>query len=136
MIWPIIEYLKSSRSTNPVDPNIKIIKTLKNCFLYLLTKLSNICMSSSRFPNILKFPNVIPIFKEGAREIFSNCKFNSRLCCFSKVFVTEFEQQIGFYLKSNFLFNFCLYGFQTIYRLLLYSSIYAMGYARFKTVES
>ena len=65
------------------------MNTIKDCIDLIsipLTHLVNLSISSGIFPDQLKIARIVPIFKTGDRQIFSNYRPNSILPIFSKVF--------------------------------------------------
>lgn len=82
----IISDLKNSRSKDPYDINVQILKTLKNIIVYPLTNLINQCIRDKTFPSVLKLAKVIPVYKKGCKDDASNYRPISLTPILGKIF--------------------------------------------------
>nr|CAI5867585.1 unnamed protein product [Callosobruchus analis] len=62
-IRDIIDSLKNKQSCDIYGLNVNLIKSVKDCIIFPLTKMINPCFKQNVFPNILKTAIVTPIFK-------------------------------------------------------------------------
>lgn len=108
----IIDKLKNKPSCDIYGLNVKLLKTAKNCILLPLTKLINLCLNNSVFPNCLKLAIVKPIFKKGDPTIPGNYRPISLLPVISKVLEKCIAMQIVEHFEINNLFTEHQWGFR------------------------
>lgn len=111
-IRSIVNNLKNSKSKDPYDITVKIIKTLLNIIIVPLTKLINICINCHIFPKCLKIAKVIPIFKKGSLDDLNNYRPISLVPVLAKILEAALKIQITEYFEINALFSPCQYGFR------------------------
>jgi len=80
-----IKALKIGKATGPDNISAKILKEAGLTIVPSLTRLINICLSTSIVPDMWKKAHVIPIHKQGDRHIFSNYRPISLLSVVSKI---------------------------------------------------
>ena len=78
----------------------------------VLTNIFNACISTGYFPKVLKTFEVVPIFKNGERELCSNYRPISILNPFAKLFEKSLLDQLNNYFVSNNLISPNQYGFK------------------------
>lgn len=108
----IINGLRNSRSKDPYDINVHIIKSLKDIIVYPLTNLINQCIRDNTFPAVLKLAKVIPIFKKGCKDDTSNYRPISLTPILGKIFEKVLKQQINEFFEENKLFHNSQFGFR------------------------
>ena len=80
----IIKLLKnSSAGWDQISP--RVVKTIRNSIIVPFTHVLNLSLVTGVFPNELKLANVVPIFKAGDSQIFTNYRPVSILPVFSKI---------------------------------------------------
>ena len=75
----------------------------------------NLSLEKGIFPDLLKMAKVLPLFKKGNVEMFSNYRPISLLTCFSKIFEkVAYNQLIDYLEKFDILYKF-QFGFRKKY---------------------
>ena len=108
----ILDNLKNKNSRDIFGLSIKLIKSIKNLIIVPLTKLLNVCLRQSVFPNILKKALVIPIYKNGDKNDPSNYRPISLLPILSKVLEKVMAVQIVEFFEGTNCFYERQYGFR------------------------
>ena len=131
---PIIEddtriIINSSAGWDLINP--KVVKHVSTGILTPLTYIINLSLQTGIFPDDLKLAKVIPLFKKGDPELFTNYRPISILSFFSKVFEKFAYNQPIKYLENNFI----LYNFQFGFRKA-YSTEMAVAYLVNKISEA
>ena len=86
--------------------NMRIIKSSKYYLLSPLLHICNICLSSGIFPDDLKIAKIIPIYKKGDKDTFSNYRPISILPALSKVLEKLlYKRLVSFLDKHKILFD-------------------------------
>ena len=101
---------KSSYGHDGISNNL--IKRIKDVLIKPLTVLINQMLSSGHFPSQLKISRVIPLFKSGDPELFSNYRPISPLPSLSKIFERVIFNQLLNYMNNNKLLCLEQYGFR------------------------
>lgn len=107
-----INYIKNKSSKDVYDINIKIIKSVIHIITIPLTKLFNLSLKLSIFPEILKLSKVIPIHKTGCLDDMNNYRPISLIPIFGKIFEVLINNRLGNYFESNNIFSNSQYGFR------------------------
>ena len=114
MVKKVITNLDSSKASGP---DCFPVVALKNCepeLSYILTKLFNMCLKESRFPDCWKVSSVVPVFKNvGERFTAKNYHPVSLLSVVSKVFEKLVNNRIVDHLENCGLFSDFQYGFRS-----------------------
>ena len=76
----------ASKSNDAYDLPVSFLKISKHVIAPCLADLSNLCITDSVFPTILKLAEVIPVYKSGDKTQPSNYRPISFLSHFSKIF--------------------------------------------------
>ena len=82
----------------------------------LLTNIFNDCVKSGKFPNILKYADITPVFKKGDPTDKTNYRPISTLLNFSKVFEKMIYAQINSFMEPKLSKH--LAGFRTKHNML------------------
>ena len=85
-IEKIIKSLKSSNSYGYDEISVTILKESSPFISSPLTKIFNQSLSTGNFPEYLKYSDIKPIYKNGAKNIMFNYRPISLLPSFSKIF--------------------------------------------------
>ena len=70
----LIKEMNTSKSVGPYSIPTNILKLSCSVLSKPLVKLINFSFSEGTFPNLLKFANVIPVFKKGDNLDYNNCR--------------------------------------------------------------
>ena len=84
----ILDIIKKSEDKNSTDSDDLSMLTLKKVFISICTPFTHICNMSllnGVFPNNMKTAKVVPLFKSGEKDIFTNYRPVSLLSQFSKI---------------------------------------------------
>ena len=118
-VYKIIMNIKNNKANGYDDISINIVKKVVHCILYPQTKIANMSFSQGIFPNCLKHAKVVPVYKAGDVDIFSNYRPVSVLPVFSKVLERLFHVRLYKYVESNNILYDGQYGFREKYSTLL-----------------
>ena len=89
---------------------MRIIKDKAHVYSHRLTIIFNNCIKNSKFPDILKYADITPVFKKGDTTDKSNYRPISTLSNFSKIFEKLIYSQVNSYMEpklSKYLAGFC-----------------------------
>ena len=111
-IQSIIGKLKNKTSSGPFGISNKLLKFCEPVISPILTILINRCMSYGYFPEQLKVAKIVPIYKEGDRDSFSNYRPISLLSPISKIFERIIYSRIYSYIEKFHLLNDNQFGFR------------------------
>ena len=111
-VLTIINNLKDKSSYGHDGISNNLIKRIKDVLIKPLTLLINQMLSSGHFPSQLKISRVIPLFKSGDPELFSNYRPISLLPSLSKIFERVIFNQLFNYMNNNKLLCLEQYGFR------------------------
>ena len=90
----------------------KVIKKVRNQITNILVHLCNLSFVSGFVPTELKLAKVVPVFKSGNKDNFTNYRPISVLCIFSKIYERlAYNRLLNFLLKNNALFKY-QFGFR------------------------
>ena len=88
--------------TNKANLHGDIPAKIFKLYISELTKIINDCFQNGNFPNELKLPEVIPIFKNGNNLLKGNYRPVSNLSHASKIFEKLAFNQIGEFFETKF----------------------------------
>ena len=111
----IIVTVNSCKSKTSCDFNGIDMKVVKKVVSYIARPLSDICNKSFTqgvFPDNMKVGKVIPLYKAGDRNVFSNYRPISLLSQFSKILEKLFNEKLDKFIDKCNLLNDCQYGFR------------------------
>ena len=111
-VLTIINNLKDKSSYGHDGISNNLITWIKDVLIKPLTLLINQMLSSGHFPSQLKISRVIPLFKSGDPELFSNYRPISLLPSLSKIFERVIFNQLINYMNNNKLLSLEQYGFR------------------------
>ena len=89
------------------DVSMKTVKETTDLISYLISCIFNLLIRSGIVPDNLKIATVIPLFKSGEQNIFTNYRRLSMLPAFSKILekvVLYFSINTEFFQKINMTF--------------------------------
>jgi hypothetical protein len=108
----VIKGFKSKQSTDVNDVNMFIVKKLCERIAQPLTHICNISFENGVFPNKMKISKIIPLFKAGSRQSFTNYRPVSLLPQFSKILEKLFNNRLVNFVEQNNVFYAGQYGFR------------------------
>ena len=104
--------LKSKNSSGPDYISTKLLKIILPSIMAPLCHIFNLSLQTGFIPHQLKTAKVVPIYKSGEKNIFTNYRPISLLSSFSKLLEKIVSQQIfGFLYKHKILYKH-QYGFR------------------------
>lgn len=90
----------------------QFLKDNLNLFLIPLHFIVNSSITQGIFPEVFKMAKVIPLFKSGIKNYYSNYRTISLLSVFSKVLEKLVKKQLLQYLEVNNVLTCSQYGFR------------------------
>ena len=111
----IINIIKSSASKSSVDCHNISMSLIKHTVEYIAKPMAHICNLSFEtgiFPDLMKMAKVVPLFKSGKNNIFSNYRPVSLLPQLSKVLEKLFNNRLEKFLNKNNILSHTQYGFR------------------------
>ena len=114
MVKKVIMNLDSCKASCPDCIPVVVLKNCEPELSYILTKLFNMHLKESCFPDCWKVSSVVPVFKNvGERSTAKNYRPVSLLCMVSKVFEKLLNNRIVDHLENCGLFSDFQYGFRS-----------------------
>ena len=99
--------LNNKKATKQGDIPVNLLKESIDTYLTLLTEIINSSFEQNEFPNELKLPDIIPIFKK--KDLINKGGYRpvSILSHMSKVFEGLIYKQIDNFMKNKFSVKLC-----------------------------
>ena len=95
-----------------------IAKSTMQCIISPLTDIINCSFKTGIIPNDIKIAKVIPVYKSGPKDVFSNYRPISVLPFFSKIFEKLAYNRLLNHIKKHAILNPNHYGFRKIIQLI------------------
>ncbi len=114
-ILKIISKLDPNKSPGHDNINNHLIKKIANEICSPLTRLFNLSITKSVFPKDLKMAKVVPIYKKGDKELYSNYRPVSILPCFSKILERLIFNRVSSFIDKHNILNNKQFGFRPGY---------------------
>ena len=111
-VLKIIHKEKSNKASGWDDIDINVVKVVAEEIVSPLTEIFNQSFRQGSVPRDLKISKVIPIFKSGENDQFSNYRPVSILPVFSKLIEKLFYKRLLNYINSNNILYHGQYGFR------------------------
>ena len=111
-IFNVIMKQKSNKATGFDDISVDVVKYTADILCKPLSIIFNTSLAKGIFPDNLKIAKVIPIYKSGEKDSFSNYRPISVLCTFSKLLEPLFYNRLMSYIDSNNILTESQYGFR------------------------
>ena len=108
----IVKNFHAKNSRDCEDVNMKIVKHVIQRIVKPLMHICNKSFETSTFPNSMKKAKVIPLYKNGERNRFSNYRPISLLPQFSKILEKLFYIRANNFIEKCSLLNENQYGFR------------------------
>ena len=110
--YDLIQTLSSSKSTGPKSIPMSILKKIKNEISVPLSAIINYSFENGIFPNLLKFAQVIPLFKNGSRLSCNNYRLISLLSNIGKITEKLIHKRLNHFLEQRKVFYALQFGFR------------------------
>lgn len=107
----MIQRLKSSNSTGHDEVSNNLLKKCKYEICDIVAYLINKSVENGVFPETLKLAKILPVFKKGDKNTYSNYRPISLLCSLSKLFELNMRDQIVAFFERQNLFSPSQHGF-------------------------
>ena len=108
----LIKEMNTSKSVGPYSIPTNILKLSCSVLSKPLVKLINFSFSEGTFPNLLKFANVIPVFKNGDNLDYNNYRPISLISNIGKLIEKIVHKRLYSFLEKNSLLFKQQYGFR------------------------
>ena len=94
--------LPSNKASISNDIPVTIIKSFVHCYCEKLASIFNDSLEESKFPNLMKIAEIIPVFKKLDNTSKDNYRPISTLCNFTKLFESLIFTQLNRYMQNKF----------------------------------
>jgi hypothetical protein len=91
----------------------KLLKSISNTVVPVLSHIFNICMLRGIYPSALKIAKVIPLYKKGDRTLPENYRPISLLPCVNKLLEKLIEKRLRLFLEKQNIFYDFQFGFRS-----------------------
>ena len=112
-VMKVVNNLKKKESKDCNDIDMTIIKTIIEDILTYFTYICNQYFLSGTFRNKMKLANVIPLYKTGKHNVFTNYRHVSLLPQFSKILEKIFSEQLDVFIEKQNILCESQYGFRS-----------------------
>ena len=96
----IVNKLKNKTSFDADGVNMSVVKIIYHVIADPLTFICNLPLTSGVFPDKMKIAKVIPLFKSGDKNVYTNYRPVSLLPQFSKVLEKVFSKRLNSFLEK------------------------------------
>ena len=111
-VLEVLNVLKNKSSCGFDNISTNLLKRIFSPLVQPLTLIINQCITSGKFPSLLKQAKVLPLFKKNDRHDISNYRPISLLPAISKIFEKIIHRQIIDYFDTNPLLYQGQYGYR------------------------
>ena len=105
--------MNTSKSLGPYSMPTNILKLSCSVLSKPLVKLINLLFSEGAFPNLLKFANIIPLFKKGDNLDYNNYRPISIISNIGKLIEKIVHKRLYSFLEKKYLLFKQQYGFRS-----------------------
>ena len=112
-VTKVVKNLKKKVSKDCNDIDMTIIKTIIDKIVTPFTYICNQSFLSGTFPNKMKLAKVIPLYKNGNHNVFTNYRPVSLLPQFSKILEKLFSGKLDAFIEKENILNESQYGFRS-----------------------
>ena len=109
----LIKEMNTSKSLGPYSMPTNILKLSCSVLSKPLVKLINLLFSEGAFPNLLKFANIIPLFKKGDNLDYNNYRPISIISNIGKLIEKIVHKRLYSFLEKKYLLFKQQYGFRS-----------------------
>ena len=111
-ILQLLKQIKNSKSCGPTSIQNSLLKNHKDFFSTILATLINKSFLEGTFPELLKYANVIPIYKKKDKHLCENYRPISLLSNIGKIYEKVFHKRLYEYFEINNIFYDMQFGFR------------------------
>jgi len=111
-ILKIIDGFQNKTSAGDDMISQKLRKIIKNVIVSSLTKLINLSIDETVYPDVLKVCKVIPVYKNGDPQDINNYRPISLLSCFNKIFEKKIQIDLANFVEENQILFKQQFGFR------------------------
>ena len=111
-IVKIVNNFKSKMSCDVNDINMNILKKIIIAIVQPLKYICNLSLNTGVFPDDMKIARVIPLFKAGNNNVFTNYRPVSILPQFSKILEKIFNNRLDNFIEKHKILTDSQYGFR------------------------
>ena len=104
--------MNTSKSVDRYSMPTNMLKLSCSVLSKPLVKVINCLFSEDTFPDLLKFANVIPVFRKGDNLDYNNCRPISLISNIGKLIEKIVRKRLYSFLKKNYLLFEQQYGFR------------------------
>ena len=108
----LIKEMSTSKSVSPYSIPTNILKLSCSVMSKPPVKLINFSFSEGTFPELLKFANVIPVFKKGDNLDYNNYRPKSLISNIGKLIEKIVHKRLYSFLEKNYILFEQQYGFR------------------------
>lgn len=108
----VIMSLPNKKSTGPDMIPINFVKICCTELCQILADLINLSIACGKFPDLLKYATIVPIYKKGNHQDIENYRPIALLSVFSKIFEKVIYNKTLEFLNSNNILSSCQHGFR------------------------
>ena len=109
----IVKSCKNKKSTGYGNVDMVIVKKVISNIVVPFTHICNKSFSSGVFPSKMKVAKVIPVYKAGEKNVFSNYRPVSLLPQFSKILEKIFNVRLHKFIEKYDILSSSQYGFRS-----------------------
>ena len=114
-ILKYIDKLDINKAAGSDEISCLLIKLTRLIIAPVLSRLFNVCIFKSVFPDVFKIAEVIPLFKGGDRHILGNYRPISLLPQFGKIFEKVIAKRLTDFFNANNILTSHQFGFRKSY---------------------
>ena len=111
-IIEIVSNFKNKMSSDIHDIDMSIVKKVITKISKPFSRICNMPFKNSKFPEKMKVAKVVPIFKGGEKNLFTNYRPVSLLPQFSKVLEKLFHSRLSNFIDRYSILNDSQFGFR------------------------
>ena len=110
-VCDILKCIDTSKATGPDSISPKMLKEAGRCIVPSLTRLFNMSLNTSSFPQQWKNANVNPLHKKNDKSVINNYRPISLLSCLGKIFERLVFKHVFNFFRENLLISIHQSGF-------------------------
>ena len=111
-IITVIKRFKNKTSSGYDGISMQTVKYISDIIAGPLAYIANLSFQTGTFPDNMKIAKIIPLFKSGDEQIYTNYRPVSLLPQFSKILEKLFNNRLQSYIEKNNIFYSGQYGFR------------------------
>ena len=108
-----VQNCKNKMSTDYNDINMLMVKKIITQIVRPFVHICNISFQTGVFPDKMKISKVVPLFKSGEKNVFTNYRPISLLPQFSKMLEKLYNERMDTFLNKHDILSPSQYGFRS-----------------------